>query len=98
MFNILNDVYSKFYNLSEELVINEIIVIFKGRVIFKWHIPKKSFDTKIYLLCDKQGYTYEGKVKSSSLVYNRRKTWYKRPFDKDPDKSWCYLHTSIQLF
>ena len=38
---------------------------------------------------------YEGKVKSSSLAYNRRETRDKRPLD--PDRSWCHLHTSVTL-
>ena len=41
---------------------------------------------------------YEGKVKSFSLAYNRRETREKRPLAKDPDTSWCHLHTSVQLF
>jgi hypothetical protein len=36
-------------------------VKFKGRVIFKQHIPKKrkSFGIKLYKLCDSNGYTYD---------------------------------------
>ena len=36
-------------------------------------------------------FIYEGKVKSSSLAYNRHEP---RPLDRDPDRSWCHLHTS----
>jgi len=31
----LKDAYAKFYNTSEHLVVDEIIVLLKGRVIFK---------------------------------------------------------------
>jgi hypothetical protein len=41
LFEILNDIFSKFYNPSENLVIDEVIVSFKGKVIFKQNIPKK---------------------------------------------------------
>ena len=34
---------------------------------------------------------YEGKVKNSSLAYNRSET-------RDPYRSWCHLHTSVKLF
>ena len=41
---------------------------------------------------------YKGKVKSSSLVYNQRETWNKRPLGRDPDRSWCHLHIGVKLF
>jgi hypothetical protein len=64
LFEILNDIFSKFYNPSENLAIDEIIVPFKGRVIFKQYIPKKSkhFGIKMFKLCDLTGYTYDMKV------------------------------------
>ena len=39
---ILNATFSKFYNPSENLAIDEVIVPFKGRVIFQQYIPKKA--------------------------------------------------------
>jgi len=43
---------------------DEVIVKFQGRVIFRQYIPKKSkrFGIKIYKLCDESGYTYDMKV------------------------------------
>ena len=41
LFEILDDTFSKFYNPSVNLAIDEVIVPFKGRVIFKQYIPKK---------------------------------------------------------
>ena len=40
---------------------DEVIVKFKGKVIFRQYIPKKTkrCDTKIYKLCDESGYTYD---------------------------------------
>jgi hypothetical protein len=44
LFEIVNDTFSKFYNLSENMAIDEVIVPYKGRVIFKQYIPtKRSF-------------------------------------------------------
>jgi len=42
--------YPKFYNPSEHLAVDEVIVIFQGTVIFRQHIPKKRkcFGIKIY--------------------------------------------------
>jgi len=60
----LNATFSKFYNPSENLAIDEVIVSFKGRVIFKQYIPKKRkcFGIKIFKLCNSTGYTYDMKV------------------------------------
>jgi hypothetical protein len=38
-FEILNATFSKFYNPPENLAIDEVIVSFMGRVIFKQYIP-----------------------------------------------------------
>ena len=47
---------------------------------------------------DQIGHFYEGKVKSSTLAYNQRKSREKRSLGKDPDRSWCHLHTRLKLF
>jgi hypothetical protein len=64
IFDTLNVAYSKFYNPSEHLAIDEVIVLFNGRVAFKQYIPKKHkrFGIKIYKLCDMTGYTYDMEV------------------------------------
>jgi len=58
LFEILR---TKFYNPSEHLVVDEVTVKFKGRVIFKQYIPKKHkhFGIKMYKLCDANNYTYD---------------------------------------
>jgi hypothetical protein len=40
IFYIFNDAYAKYYSPPEHLAVDEIIVLFKGRVVFK-HIPNK---------------------------------------------------------
>lgn len=61
LFEILNEKFSKFYNPSEHLAVDEVIVKYQGRVIFRQYIPKKHkrFGIKIYKLCDETGYTYD---------------------------------------
>ena len=56
LFHILNDKFSKFYNPSEHLALEEVIVKFQGRVIFRQYIPKKHkrFRIKIYKLYDEK--------------------------------------------
>jgi len=64
VFEKLNEDYAKFYNPSEHLVVGEVIVKFKNRLIFRQYISKKRkcFDIKIYKLCDESGYTYDMRV------------------------------------
>jgi len=51
----LNEAYAKFYNLSDHLAVDEVIVKWKGRAIFRQHIPNR----KIYKLCNESQYTYD---------------------------------------
>jgi len=64
MFEIQNGTFSKFYNNSKNLAMDEIIVSFKVGVVFKQYIPKKRkhFGIKIFKLCDSNGYAYDMKV------------------------------------
>ena len=64
IFYTLNQAYTKFYNPLHYLAVDEVIVKFQGRVIFRQYIPKKrkSFGITIYKLCDKSGYTYDMNV------------------------------------
>jgi hypothetical protein len=41
LFEILNMIFSKFYSPPEHLTIDEVTVLYKGRVIFQQYIPKK---------------------------------------------------------
>jgi len=61
LFEIIRTNFSKFYNPSEHLVVDEVIVKFKGRVLFKQYIPKKlkRFSIKMFKLCYPTGYTYD---------------------------------------
>ena len=64
VFDKLNEAYAKFCNPLEHVAVDEVIVKFKGRVIFRQYIPKKrkSFGIKIYKTCDESGYTYDIRV------------------------------------
>jgi hypothetical protein len=60
IFDKLSNSYAKYYSLTEHLAVDEIIVLFKGRVIFKRYIPKKckQIGIKLYKLSNSKGYTY----------------------------------------
>jgi hypothetical protein len=64
VFDYLNARFAKVYIPTEQLAIDEIIVKFKGNVVFCQFIPKKRkrFGIKLYKLCDSLGYTYDMKV------------------------------------
>jgi hypothetical protein len=57
IFDSLYYICTEFCNLSEHLAVNEIIVQFKGSIIFRHYIPmkRKHFGFKIYKLCDDSG-------------------------------------------
>ena len=38
---------------------------------------------------------YVGKVKSYRFSLRLRETLDKRPLGRDPDRSWCHLHTTV---
>jgi hypothetical protein len=61
IFGMLNDADSKYYAPTEHLTVDEVIVLYKGKVNFRQYTPKKHkrFGIKIYNLCDMSRYTYE---------------------------------------
>jgi len=64
LFEIIRTNFSKFYNPSEHLSVDEVIVKFKGRVLFKEYIPKnrKRFGIKMFKLRNSTRYTYDMNV------------------------------------
>ena len=64
LFEIISTNFSKFYNPSEYLAVNEVTLKFKGGIVFKQYISKKRkhFGIKMFKLCDSTGYTYDMKV------------------------------------
>jgi hypothetical protein len=51
VFDTLNQAYAKFYNPSEHLTVDEVIIKFKGRVIFRQYIPKKNISGSKFTNC-----------------------------------------------
>jgi hypothetical protein len=64
IFDTLNNKFYELYNPTEHLAVDEVIVLYKGRVVFRQYIPKKHkrSGTKIYKLCNSLGYTYDMSV------------------------------------
>lgn len=64
LFDKLVNNFKSCYEPRSNLVIDEVIVTFKGRVVFRQYIPKKHkrWGIKVYKLCDESAYTYDMKV------------------------------------
>ena len=56
----LIDSYAKYYSLTDHLAVDEIILLCKGRVIFKQYITEKHkhFGIKLYKFCDSKVHIY----------------------------------------
>ena len=55
-----------------------------------WHVDEELLHQACLM--------YKCKEKTSSLVYNQCKTRDKQPLGRDSYRSWCHLHTSVELF
>ena len=64
LFDTPNNKFCELYNPTEHLAVDKVIVLYKGRVVFRQYIPRKHrrFGIKIYKLCDSLGYTYDMSV------------------------------------
>jgi hypothetical protein len=64
IFEIIDRTFSKFYNPTEHLAVDKVVVLFKGRVVLRHSMPTKRecSGMKIHKLCDSNGYTYDVKV------------------------------------
>ncbi|GBO17667.1 PiggyBac transposable element-derived protein 4 [Araneus ventricosus] len=63
-FECFNRAFKEEYDPTENLSLYEVIIKFKGRVIFKQYIPKKrkQWGIKMYKIADATGYTYDMRV------------------------------------
>lgn len=56
----LNDIFKYLKSPGQDVVIDKSLVPFKGRLLFKQYLPKKShkYGVKLFKICDPTGYTY----------------------------------------
>jgi hypothetical protein len=64
LINLLNTKFQKTYNPDENICIDESMIPFRGRVLFRQYIPGKrhKYGLKIFKLCLKGGYTWSLKL------------------------------------
>lgn len=66
LLNLLTDNYQKVFSPGEDIVVDETMVPWRGRLIFRKYIPTKShkYGIKVFKLCSTEGYTWSVKVYS----------------------------------
>jgi len=69
VFDTLDDNYAKFYNLSENLAVDEVIVKYRGRVIFRQY----TCAMRVYLGKDSQSATDDMTATSATVRYFTRR-------------------------
>ncbi|GFS93137.1 piggyBac transposable element-derived protein 4 [Trichonephila clavipes] len=64
VFDSFNGIFKEVYDPTENLSFDEVIIKFKGRVLFKQYILKKrkQWGLKMYKIADATGYTYDMRV------------------------------------
>ncbi|GBM40470.1 PiggyBac transposable element-derived protein 4 [Araneus ventricosus] len=64
IFECFNRAFKEVYDPTENLSLDEVIIKFKGRVLFQQYIPKKrkQWGIKMYKISDATGYTYNMRV------------------------------------
>ncbi|XP_012246014.1 piggyBac transposable element-derived protein 4-like [Bombus impatiens] len=70
LINILTDNYQQIFSPGKDIVVNETMVPWRGRLIFRQYIPTKShkYGIKLFKLCFTEGYTWSVKVYSGREI------------------------------
>jgi len=60
----LNEKFCRFYTPDQVVALDESLILWKGRLLFKQYLPakRKRFGIKIYNVCESTGYTYRFRV------------------------------------
>ena len=60
----LSEKFMKFYTPSQNIALDESLLLFKGRLLFRQYLPAKRsrFGIKIYSISDQNGYVYHFRV------------------------------------
>ena len=60
MLDLMNENLQSLYQSGEEVVIDETLIPWQGRLVFRQYIPNKAhkYEIKLFKLCSIEGYTY----------------------------------------
>lgn len=72
--NILTDNYQKVFSPGQDIVVDETMVPWRGRLVFRQYIPTKShkYGIKLFKLCSTEGYTWSSKIYSGRDISGKR--------------------------
>lgn len=74
--DILETNYKKYYNPSEDICIDESLIPFRGRIVFRQYLKQKrhKYGIKIFKLCCGPGYTYAFRVYTGKTLEKEKTT------------------------
>lgn len=72
----LQEKYQKVYTPGENIVIDETLIPWRGRLIFRQYIPSKAhkYGIKMFKLCSSEGFTWASKIYSGKSSEGIRET------------------------
>ncbi|KAI4481596.1 hypothetical protein M0802_013906 [Mischocyttarus mexicanus] len=67
--------YQKVFSPGKEIVVDETMVPWRGRLVFRHYIPTKShkYGVKLFKLCSTEGYTWSSEIYSGRDTSGKRK-------------------------
>ncbi|XP_017795068.1 PREDICTED: piggyBac transposable element-derived protein 4-like [Habropoda laboriosa] len=67
--------YQKVFSPGKDIVVDETMVPWRGRLVFRQYIPTKShkYGVKLFKLCSTEGYTWSSKIYSGRDTSGKRK-------------------------
>ena len=76
LFDKLQRKYQEIFTPEENIVIDETLIPWRGRLIFKQYIPNKAhkYGIKLFKLCSSEGYTWSMKIYSRKSAEGIRET------------------------
>ncbi|KAI4482020.1 hypothetical protein M0804_009039 [Polistes exclamans] len=74
--DILETNYTKYYNPTEDICIDESLIPFRGRIVFRQYLKQKrhKYGIKIFKLCCGSGYTYAFRVYTGKTLEKEKTT------------------------
>ena len=75
LLDLLEAKYKKVFVPGENYVIDETLVPWRGRLVFRQYIPNKAhkYGIKLFKLCTSEGYTWASKIYSGkSEIYDKK--------------------------
>ena len=88
---MLRNNFKSVYSPGEKLVVDESLVPFRGRILFRQYIPGKShkYGIKLYKICTVIGYAWDLQVYTGNLSNEPEHNIYGPQTGKASSQKWC---------